>query len=93
MKSARCGNLHKYLRYSEARRLFERMNRDAVLVFYQHFPRVNHSIFLKDLHSRLQDKLECPEPVSITDSRIALVTVAKEALGRESLRKVIQKYS
>ncbi len=38
VKTSRPGNLHKYIRYSEARVLFTRMSRDSVLVLYQHLP-------------------------------------------------------
>ena len=92
VKSSRHGNLHKYIRYSEAKGLFSRMNRDSLLVLYQHLPRVRRERYLADLHNRTQKELGCPTPVSIADSQIALVIVARDAIRRRRIEPAASEY-
>ncbi len=92
VKTSRPGNLHKYIRYSEARDLLNRMSRDSVLVLYQHLAHVQREAYLADLHNRIQEELGCPAPVTIADSQIALVMVAKDATGRRRTQKAVSEY-
>ena len=92
VKAARPGNFHKYIKYSEARDLYQRMDKDSVLIIYQHFPMIKHSIFLDGLHARIQEELHCPEPVTVSSPSIALVILAKNAAARKCLHKHVSQY-
>lgn len=92
VKSSRVGNFHKFIKYSEARDLYQRMDVNSVLVVYQHFPRFNHEQYLKDLHDRIQEEIICPVPVTAFSSNIALIMLAKNEMGRKKLRKQVAGY-
>jgi hypothetical protein len=92
VRTSRPGNFHKFIRYSEARDLFDRMGRNSVLVLYQHLPRVHREEYLEGLHARIREGLECPDPVTVADSQIALVMVAKDSTGRRRLQRAMRRY-
>ncbi len=92
VKTSAPRNFHKFIKYSEAGDLFRRMNSNSVLVIYQHFPRINHEQYLKDLHAEIQGELDCPVPVTVFSSNIALVMLAKNEMGRRRLQKQVAGY-
>jgi hypothetical protein len=75
VKTSKPWNFHKFIRRSEARDLFDRMGRNSILVLYQHLPRVQREDYLEGLHARIREELECPDPVTVADSQIALVMI------------------
>ena len=77
VKSSRPGDFHKFIKYSEMKQLYQRMDSDSVLVLYQHFRHSDHKTFIYHLHFRLQEELGCPLPVTVADSQIALILVCK----------------
>ncbi len=92
VKSATTSNFHKYIKYSEARDLCQRMDANSVLIIYQHFPFIKRQEFLDQLHARLQEELSCPAPVTVFSSNIALVILTKNAAGRKELHKQASRY-
>ena len=76
VKSSRAANFHKFIKFAEARDLYERMDASSVLIIYQHFPFIERREFLDGLHVRIQEKLKCPAPVTVFSSNIALVMLA-----------------
>jgi hypothetical protein len=92
VKTSRPGNFHKFIKYPEAKDLFERMGRNSVLILYQHLPRVHREEYLEALHARIREELGCPDPVTVADSQIALVMIGKDSTVRSRLKRVVGKY-
>ena len=63
----------KYVKLSDLKFLFDRMDRKSVLVIYQHLPRMHRKLFLYSLHRDLRECLNCPVPASITDNQVAFL--------------------
>ncbi|MFH1965524.1 MAG: hypothetical protein ABIJ42_08290 [Acidobacteriota bacterium] len=92
VKAARPGNFHKYIKYSEARQLYGRMDANSVLIIYQHFPFIERRFFLEGLHARILEELNCPAPMTVFSSNIAMVMLAKNAAARKRLHKQVSRY-
>ena len=92
VKTSAPRNFHKFIKYSEAGELFQRMNSNSVLVVYQHFPRINHEQYLENLHKKIQKELNFPAPVTVFSSNISLVILAKNEMGRRRLQKQVAGY-
>ena len=92
VKAATPSKFHKYIKYAEARDLYERMDANSVLIIYQHFPMIKRRVFLDGLHGRIQDELDCLEPVTVFSSSIGLIILAKNAAARKRLHRQVSRY-
>ncbi len=93
VKSSTASSFHKYVKYEEARSVFERMDEASLLLIYQHFPRVDRLTFLEGLHARLQKETACPPPSSVWDGRIAFIVLATSTARRRKAERQLTKYA
>ena len=93
VKSSTASSFHKYVKYEEARSVFERMGEASLLLIYQHFPRVDRLTFLGGLHARLQKEPACPPPISVWDGRIAFIVLATSTARRRKAERQLTKYA
>lgn len=92
VKSAGPRNFHKYIKDSEVNELYQRMGSRSALILYQHLHRVQRDQQMADFHQRLQKHVQCPEPISIVSSRIALILLTKTPTRRLQLKQAIDVY-
>ncbi len=86
-------NANKYVRYSEARGLLDRMDAPSVLAIYQHLPRQSRKLFFQRLKRKLIRKLGVGNIICISDNTIAFLVLTKNARRQGDLRTILVPYS
>jgi hypothetical protein len=82
----------KHLLLSEVKMVCDRMDRDSILMIYQHFPRVKHGEFLRRKCMQLE---ECTEsgPAVITDKEIVFFLLTKNQKLAARLKNILECYA
>jgi hypothetical protein len=93
-KSGSGRNGSKYVKLSDLKLLFSRMDKKSVIVVYQHLPRMHRKLFLYGLHRDLKECLNCPVPISITNNQIAFLVLANQKNKRrqQEINRLLHKY-
>lgn len=92
VKSARRGNFHKYVKYGEVRKIFQKMNASSVLTIYQHLPRIKREVLFKKISSKLEEALGPVKPCWISDNSIVFIFVTKTLKCRKELLELLGQY-
>jgi hypothetical protein len=82
----------KHIKYSEVENLYRRMDKDSILMVYQHFPRVNHMEYLNKRMEELKENIMGDFPVCIDDNINILFFLTKDEALEHSLLHVIGHY-
>lgn len=82
----------KHLLYSEVRSLNERMDKNSILMIYQHFPRENHIKYLARRSNELND-ITGNSPIYISDNEIIFFLLTKNDTMKDHLAKIITQYN
>ena len=82
------------LLYREVKELYERMNENAILMIYQHFPRARkrHEEYLPDGRSKKLGEIAGDLPLYISDNEIFFLFLTKNAELKERLRDILRDY-
>jgi len=92
VKSAGPKTLHKYVKYNEAKLIYDRMDEKSVLLIYQHLPFLPRPMFIYSLIAKLQEELKSPIPLSVSDGRVAFILIAKTKDRQQELKDVVRDY-
>ena len=81
----------KHLLYHEANDLYNRMDKDSILMIYQHFPRENHTEYLCGRTNELKELTE-DLPIYISDNEIIFFLLTKNDELKSQLERIINRY-
>ena len=81
----------KHLLYREAKDLYDCMDKDSILMVYQHFPREVHKEYLRRRANELK-KLTEDLPICISDNEIIFFLLTKNGELKSQLERVIDRY-
>jgi len=82
----------KHLLYQEVKALYGRMDKDSILMIYQHFPRTHCEEYLpKGRLNKLEEETG-DLPLCISDKEIFFLFLTRNGKVREQLKRVISKY-
>jgi len=81
----------KHLLYSEVGDLHRHMDKDSILMIYQHFPREKHIEYVRRRASELK-KLTGDLPLWITDNEIIFSLLTKNDELKNQVARIISKY-
>jgi hypothetical protein len=93
VKSTGDGNGDRYVTYNDVASIYGRMGKAAILVIYQHLPRLHRRLFLYGTFNRLVERLKGPMPVSISDNQIAFIILAKDKKQQAKVREALRNYT
>lgn len=82
----------KHLLMQEIRQICNRMDRNSVLMIYQHFPRLSHEGFVKKRCKDLE-KLTGSCPFTITDNEVVFFLIAKNPKLAARLKDSLECYA
>ncbi|MFA4862037.1 MAG: hypothetical protein WC598_14875 [Methanoregula sp.] len=82
----------KHLLFAEVKQIADRMDKNSVLMIYQHFPRVKHDGYVRERGSRLNE-LTGMDPLTITDNEIIFFLLAKDPKLRTRVEEIIERYA
>ena len=84
----------KHLLYLEVRNLYRRMDKDPILMIYQHFPRARdkHKEYLPPGRSNKLKKVTGDLPIWITDNEIIFFLLTKNDELKRRLEGIISRY-
>lgn len=92
--STRPSNGDKYLKYEELDDQFSRMNDPSVLVVYQHHPRVKRRELFRMIDGKLEQNFRTsPSRMLVSDNRIALLVLTKEAGTAKKVGRILDDYA
>ena len=81
----------KHLLYQEVKDLYDRMDKDSILMIYQHFPREEHPKYLRKRSNELKELTE-NLPIYITDNEIIFFLLTKNDELKSQLETIINRY-
>jgi hypothetical protein len=81
----------KHLLYQEVKDLYDRMDKDSILMIYQHFPRKDHTKYLRGRTNELK-KLTEDLPIYISDNEIIFFLLTKNDELKSQLETIINRY-
>lgn len=81
----------KHILYREAKMIFERMDKNSVLMIYQHFPRQKHGQYFEDKRNEIKDKIGVL-PLAISDNEIIFFLLAKNERLKKEIEREIECY-
>jgi len=84
---------NKHIKYSEVKNLYKRMDKDSILMVYQHFPRINHPKYLNRRMEELKEEITGNFPICIDDNEIIFFFVTKNEYLEHSLIHLISHYA
>ena len=82
----------KHLLFSEVKQIADRMDKNSVLMIYQHLPRVKHDGYIRARCSRLSE-LTGLDPLTITDNEIIFFLLAKDQKLRTKVEENLERYA
>jgi len=82
----------RHLLLQEIRQIYDRMDRNSILMICQHFPRVSHDGFVKK-RCRELEKLTGSCPVTITDNEVIFFLLAKNTGLGGRLKNTLECYA
>lgn len=84
----------EHLLYREVKELYERMNENAILMIYQHFPRARkrHEEYLPDGRSKKLGEIAGDLPLYISDNEVFFLFLTKNAELKKKLQDVLRDY-
>ncbi len=83
----------KHLLYSEVKSLYKRMNKDSILMLFQHFPRQPRQQYLNTRAEELKEKVCGDYPICIDDNEVIFFFLTKDKGLENSLLKVVGDYA
>jgi len=83
----------QHILYTEVEDLYRRMDKDSILMIYQHFPRENHQQYLNTRCQELKEKISGDWPVCIDDNEIIFFFLTKDESLEHSLTHLIGDYA
>jgi len=81
----------KHLLYGEVKNLYERMDKDSILMIYQQFPREDHEEYLSRRANELRE-LTQDLPIYISDNEITFFLLTKNDKLPSQLEHIIEGY-
>lgn len=81
----------KHLLYREVKGLYDRMDKDSILMIFQHFPREDHKEYLRRRANALKE-LTGDLPICISDNEIIFFLLTKSDELRSQLERIISEY-
>ena len=82
----------EHLLFSEVKDLYERMDKDSILMLFQYFPRQPHPEYLNMRCEELKDKVTGDYPVCIDDNEIIFFFLTKNKSLEQRLMQVVSEY-
>ncbi len=84
----------KHLLYREVEYLYDHINKDSILMIYQHFPRFphKHKEYLPEGRSNTLEKELGDLPIYISDNEIMLFLLTKSDKLKSQLKRIIKRY-
>jgi len=84
----------KHLLYQEVKDLYDRMDKDSILMIYQHFPRarLKYTEYLPEGRSNTLEKKIGDFPIYISDNEIIFFLLTKNDELKSQLEKIINRY-
>ena len=83
----------KHLLYDEVKGLYSRMDKDSILMIYQHFPREVHTEYLRRRANELKERTKTKDlPKSISDNEIIFFLLTKNDELKNQLEGIIKRY-
>jgi hypothetical protein len=84
----------KYLRYDEARHVFDSMDKRSVVIIFQYIPRVQRITFFNDISMKLKELVtHGMQFIWISDNQVAYFVLTKDIRRYEEVRKVLADYA
>ena len=84
----------RYLRYDEARYLFDTMDGRSVLVIFQYIPRTNRISFFNDISMKLKEWVTHGRPpLYVSDNQVAFFVLTKDNTTFKLAREALKDYS
>ncbi len=83
---------NRHLLMQEIRQIHNRMDKNSILMLYQHFPRVSHNGFVKK-RCRDLEKLTGSCPLTITDNEVIFFLMAKNPKLAARLKDTLECYA
>jgi hypothetical protein len=84
----------KYLRYDEARHVYDIMDKKSVLIIFQFIPRVNRITFFNDISMKLKELVtHGRQLVWVSDNQVAFFVLTRDNARYEEVRKVLAEYA
>ena len=85
----------KHIRYSEVKDLYERIDKNSILMVYQHHPRIRTQNNIREHFSQRSEKLReitGELPIYIDDNEMRFFFLTKGKSIRNSLGKILRDY-
>lgn len=84
----------KHLLYEEVEYLYDRVDKDSILIIYQHFPRARHKYkeYLPEGRSNTLEKKIGDLPIYISDNEIVFFLLTKSDKLKSQLKRIIKWY-
>ena len=83
----------EHLLYSEAKSLYDRMDKSSILMLFQHFPRHPRQEYINMRAEELREKISGDYPVCIDDNEAIFFFLTKDKSLEDSLITVIGEYT
>ncbi len=83
----------KHIKYLEVKSLYERIDKNSILMIYQHFPRVSHQEYLNRRCTEIKETVTRDWPICIDDNEVAFFFLTKDESLEHSLTHVISDYA
>ncbi len=88
------GREENYLKYDEARTLYDRMDEESILLIFQFIPRVQRKPYLRKLATQLRTRVTQGLPVHyVSDNQIAFFLSAKTPESIDTLSNHLASYA
>lgn len=86
------GGKEKYVKYSEVKLLYNRMDKNSVLAVFQFIPRVKREKYFSQICRRLKMALRTPHICYISDNQIAFFILTKNMKMQRLVKDIIDGY-
>ena len=84
----------KYVRYDEARHVYDTMDPRSVLVIFQYIPRTNRITFFNDISMKLKELVtHGRQLIWISDNQVAFFVLTRDNARYEKVRKILADYA
>ncbi len=93
VKSMQNKNSSRYIKYSEARMIYNKMSYNSVLVIYQHIPRVNREEYFNKINSDINKTLYNPFIMCLSNNVVAFFIISKSLTLAQETWSTIRKYA
>lgn len=86
------GREENYITYAEVELLFNRMDRDSVLVVFQFIPRVERKSYLSQIGGKLKEAVNSSPLVYVSDNQVAFFMLTKDVETQRQVMNTIGGY-